>query len=83
MTGYLVEEFIENEPTGRSWQVRATDPLEAATKALARIEKLRGGADPMRMKVSPRNSFGRYQFLDVCSLRRPPAEGIAEAASRS
>ena len=39
MTGYLVEEFVENEPTGRSWHVSATDPLEAAAKALARVEK--------------------------------------------
>lgn len=73
MIGYLVEEFVENEPTGRSWHVRATDPMDAAAKALARAEKLRAGTDPLRVKVSPRNRFGRYQFLDVRALTRPPA----------
>lgn len=78
MAGYLVEEFVENEPTGRSWRVRATDPLEAAAKALTREKDLRARDELLRVKVSPRNRFGRYEFLDVHAV----LSSAARAASR-
>ena len=80
MAAYLVEEFVESEPTGRSWRVRAEDPLDAALKALSCDREPHAGNDALCMKVSPRNRFGRSELLD---RRRLVSEARRRACLRA
>lgn len=77
---YLVEEFVENEPTGRSWRVSAEDAMHAALQAVEEEKKRLAEKGPFRFKVSPRNRFGQTHFISVRAARTWAIPNSGDAA---
>lgn len=82
MAGYLVEEFIENEPTGRSWRVYADSPLQAAFRALGDEEHDLVECAALHFKISLRNRFGRSEFVKARTVLSPASRSASAAARK-
>ncbi len=63
MACYLVEEFVESEPTGRSWRVTAASRRAALLAAIDEETRKMPGYPPSYARVTQRNRFGKSEFL--------------------
>ena len=73
MLRYLVEEYDNEEPTGRAWDVEAPGPTQAATQIASQVQQGSSNCRHLVVKVSRHDQSGTPIYVDLL----PSVPGIA------